>query len=54
MDEKRAASFAIGAKEVWICERSGRMRFFELAGELFHSRLVPQFPKQISIGDLIA
>jgi len=49
MDEKRAAYFAIGAKEVWICERSGRMRFFEPAGELSHSRLVPQFPKQISI-----
>ena len=49
MDEKRAAYLAIGAKEVWICEREGRMRFFDSAGELSQSRLVPQFPKQISI-----
>jgi Uma2 family endonuclease len=54
LDEKRAAYFATGAKEVWICERGGCMRFFEPAGELSHSRLVPRFPKQISISDVMA
>ena len=49
MDEKRSAYFAIGAKEVWICERGGRMRFFDPTGEISQSRLVPQFPKEISI-----
>ena len=49
MDEKRSAYFAIGAREVWICERGGRMRFFDPTGEISQSRLAPQFPKEISI-----
>jgi Uma2 family endonuclease len=49
MEEKRALYFATGAKEVWICERDGKMRFFDSAGEMAHSRLVPQFPAEISI-----
>jgi Uma2 family endonuclease len=28
IEEKRRLYFEAGAKEVWICERSGRMRFF--------------------------
>jgi Uma2 family endonuclease len=28
IEEKRRLYFAAGAKEVWICERNGRMRFF--------------------------
>jgi hypothetical protein len=34
---------------VWICERSGNMRFFEFSGEIAHPRLVPDFPIEISI-----
>ena len=34
MEEKRALYFATGAKEVWICEREGTVRFFDSAGEL--------------------
>ena len=49
MEEKRASYFAIGAKEVWICEREGRMRFFDPAGEITRSRMVPEFPDEISI-----
>jgi Uma2 family endonuclease len=49
MEEKRALYFATGAQEVWICERSGKMRFFDSSGELAHSRLVPEFPSEISI-----
>ena len=49
MQEKRGLYFATGAKEVWICERSGKMRFFESSGEMAHSRLVPEFPAEISI-----
>jgi Uma2 family endonuclease len=49
MEEKRGLYFATGAKEVWICERSGKMRFFDSSGEIAHSRLVPEFPTEISI-----
>ena len=49
MEEKRGLYFATGAKEVWICERSGKMRFFDSSGEIGHSRLVPEFPTGISI-----
>jgi Uma2 family endonuclease len=49
MEEKRALYFATGAKEVWICERDGKKRFFDSTGEIAHSRLVPQFPAEISI-----
>jgi Uma2 family endonuclease len=34
MEEKRALYFASGAKEVWVCERDGKMRFFDSAGKL--------------------
>ena len=34
----------------WIRERSGKMRFFDSSGEIAHSRLVPGFPTEISIG----
>jgi hypothetical protein len=34
---------------VWICERRGKMRFFDSSGEIAHSRLVPEFPIEISI-----
>lgn len=49
MEEKRALYFATGAKEVWICERNGTVRFFDSCGEIAHSHLMPQFPKEISI-----
>jgi Uma2 family endonuclease len=33
MEEKRALYFATGAKEVWICEREGTVRFFDSRGK---------------------
>jgi Uma2 family endonuclease len=48
-DEKRALYFATGASEVWLCERKGRLRFFDASGEIEKSRLVPAFPRQISL-----
>ena len=48
-EEKRALYFATGAKEVWMCERAGTVRFFDSRGEIAHSRLVPEFPTEISI-----
>ena len=49
MEEKRALYFATGAKEVWICEREGTVRFFDSRGETAHSHLIAEFPKVISI-----
>jgi putative restriction endonuclease len=49
MEEKRALYFATGAKEVWICEREGTVRFFDSRGKIAHSHLIPEFPKVISI-----
>lgn len=49
MEEKRALYFDTGAKEVWICERDGTMRFFNSSGEIAHSQLLTEFPKLISI-----
>jgi Uma2 family endonuclease len=54
MEEKRALYFATGAKEVWICERDGTMRFFNATGEIAHSHLVPEFPKVISVQRALA
>jgi Uma2 family endonuclease len=54
MEEKRALYFATGAKEVWICERDGTVRFFDSSGEILHSRLVPEFPNVISIEQALA
>lgn len=54
MEEKRPLYFATGAKEVWICEREGMVRFFDPSGEIPHSRLVPEFPKVISIERALA
>ena len=49
MEEKRGLYFATGAKEVWICDRRGKMCFFDSSGEIARSGLVPEFPIEISI-----
>jgi hypothetical protein len=54
MEEKRALYFATGAKEVWICERDGRVRFFDSSGEIAYSHLVPGFPNLISVQRALA
>lgn len=53
-EEKRALYLATGAKEVWICERDGTVRFFDSSGEIVHSHLIPEFPKVISIHRAVA
>jgi len=49
MRTKRKLYFEKGAKEVWICNEYGEVRFFDDAGELEQSLLFPDFPKKISI-----
>jgi Uma2 family endonuclease len=49
MKLKRELYFTAGAMEVWVCDTQGRVRFYNPAGELPASALVPTFPKQIKL-----
>jgi Uma2 family endonuclease len=47
MLEKKSLYFSAGAKEVWLCNEKGEMRFFNPTHELIHSELVPDFPLKL-------
>lgn len=49
MTEKRRLYFGAGALEVWLCDETGRLRFFEVHGEVAQSVLAPSFPRQIEV-----
>ena len=38
-----------GAKEFWLCDEHGAMRFFDGTGPLERSRLCPEFPLRLEI-----
>jgi Uma2 family endonuclease len=44
---KKDLYFAAGAIEYWLCDKTGRMTFFNAGGELAESILVPKFPAQL-------
>lgn len=50
IEEKKALYFDAGAREVWVCEQSGEMKFFVGTGceAKQHSKICPQFPKKIA------
>jgi Uma2 family endonuclease len=45
---KRNLYFAAGALEVWICDSTGQVRFYDASGELEGSKIASGFPAQIS------
>ncbi len=47
MLEKRDLYFGAKAEEVWLCDKAGRMSFYNRQGKLNQSLLVPDFPRQI-------
>jgi Uma2 family endonuclease len=47
--EKMALYFDAGAKEVWLCETSGAMKFFLASESAPASNLCPNFPAQIQL-----
>ena len=51
IQEKMALYFDVGAQEVWVCSRSGVMRFYGAgqAKAMSQSKLCPQFPKRIEL-----
>lgn len=44
---KRALYFERGAHEVWVCDQSGAMHFYDAGSEMAASRMVPDFPRQM-------
>ena len=49
MQEKITLYLAKGAREVWLCEDGGRVRFFGHKGEMERSNLAPDFPTSVTI-----
>ena len=45
--DKTAAYFAAGVREVWICDRDGKMSFYGPPGFLERSAICPDFPREI-------
>lgn len=52
--EKIDLYLARGAKEVWICNLEGEIKFYNHAGETGRSSLFPAFPDKIDIESNIA
>lgn len=48
MRQKRKLYFEQGAKEVWICDEYGKLKFYDESGELEHSKMFPDFPLSVS------
>ncbi len=49
LEEKRFLYFEKGAKEFWLCDEAGNVRFFNPQGELKKSELFGEFPGHIEI-----
>jgi Uma2 family endonuclease len=48
MKEKRKLYFEQGAKEVWICDEYGNIRFYNSNGEVERSEMFTDFPSKVS------
>jgi Uma2 family endonuclease len=49
MREKSRLYFEAGAKEVWLCNEHGELRFFDTERALAQSALAPDFPAKIDV-----
>lgn len=49
MEQKKELYFARGAREFWICEESGVMRFYSNHAQLESSHLVAGFPARVEL-----
>ena len=47
IQEKMQLHFGIGAIECWVCDREGKMSFFDADGPIPRSKLCPDFPDQV-------
>ena len=44
IQEKMSLYFSVSAVECWVCDRGGRMSFFDAEGPIPRSELCPDFP----------
>ncbi len=49
LEEKRHLYFEVGAREFWLCNEDGNIRFFNPQGELKRSEFFGEFPEHIDI-----
>ncbi len=49
MRQKRKLYIEQGAREIWICDQYGKIRFFDETGELESSKMFAEFPKSVSL-----
>ncbi|MDX1654415.1 MAG: Uma2 family endonuclease [Candidatus Competibacteraceae bacterium] len=49
MEEKRELYFARGAREFWLCDAEGNIRFFNETGPLENSTIVKDFPGKLAV-----
>jgi Uma2 family endonuclease len=49
MEEKKELYFARGAREVWLCEEDGAMRFYNNHARLEASAQAPGFPARVEL-----
>ena len=49
MEEKKELYFARGAREFWICQEDGLMRFYNNHAQLAVSALAPGFPARVEL-----
>jgi Uma2 family endonuclease len=49
IEEEKALYFHAGAREVWLCDASGKMQFFAETSALKKSALCPKFPSRIRL-----
>ena len=49
MEEKKELYFARGAREFWVCEEDGLMRFYNNHAQLAASALAPGFPARVEL-----
>lgn len=49
MKEKKELYFARGAKEFWVCDKAGAVKFYKNTGLLEHSNIIEGFPGTISV-----
>lgn len=52
LEQKRLLYFEVGAREFWLCDENGNIRFFNRQGELGQSEMFPNFPAHIDIDAL--
>jgi hypothetical protein len=47
MEFKKQLYLRAGAKEYWVCDEEGKIRYFNVTGELGKTVLCPDFPPQV-------